>query len=194
MNEFWIKFAFHWLIGQFLVMSVLRWAEQGRFRARPASERLRLTQPRAFLAIAVAGLLGLAGVAWLGDRETLAPDSAIGVALIGLMALAILQIADHFMERYDLSAAGISFRGLLRRPGHVQWAEVERIQYSRMLLWFVLHVRGGRRLRVSVMLAGIPEFARHLLRHAPAAAIGPDVRPILESSARGAPPSLLGPR
>ncbi|MEZ5652539.1 MAG: hypothetical protein R3E87_18525 [Burkholderiaceae bacterium] len=192
MNEFWINLAFHCVLGQFAVMSIIRWAERGRFSARPANQRYQLRQPRPFLFIAMAGFVVLAGFALFGDIGRIGGNRWLSAALFGLMALSLVLIAGYCVERYHLSVRGLGYQGLLLPRGDLEWSCIDRVEYSRPMMWFVLRARDGRVLRISAMLAGVPEFARHLMQHAPGASITPAARQVLEASARGAPPTLLG--
>lgn len=60
------------------------------------------------------------------------------------------------------------------------------------LKWFRLETRSGKVARVSAMLIGLPDFARLVLRYAPADAIEPDTLPVLRATAEGNPPPIWG--
>lgn len=62
--------------------------------------------------------------------------------------------------------------------------------YAPAMKWFRLETRSGDVARLSVMLMGLPAFAQVLLAHAPAEAIAPETRAILEATAAGDPPSV----
>ena len=65
-----------------------------------------------------------------------------------------------------------------------------RIQYSRSAKWFRLITNNGEVVRVSVMLVGLPEFARAVLDEVPPEKIDTGSKSVLEQTAAGHPPSL----
>ena len=56
--------------------------------------------------------------------------------------------------------------------------------------WFRLEARDGALVRLSVMLMGLPELTRAILAQAPPSAVDANMRPILEATAHGHPPSV----
>ena len=65
-----------------------------------------------------------------------------------------------------------------------------RIQYSQSAKWFRLITNNGEVVRVSVMLVGLPEFARAVLDEVPPEKIDTGSKSVLEQTAAGHPPSL----
>jgi len=72
----------------------------------------------------------------------------------------------------------------------VYWREIVRIEYAEGMKWFVLHLRDGRRIRLSVMLLGLPEAAQALLIHACGAEVDDESLDVLTATAAGHPPPI----
>lgn len=78
------------------------------------------------------------------------------------------------------------------RRGHLRWLEVSKLRFAPVMKWFVLEAQDGRKVRVSAMLLGLPEFAQAVLAHVPVEAIEPGTLQILQETSRGQPPSVWG--
>jgi hypothetical protein len=64
------------------------------------------------------------------------------------------------------------------------------VRYAPVLKWFRLETRSGDVARISVMLMGLPAFARLLLEDAPEDAIDSGTLRILQATAEGKLPSV----
>ncbi len=68
------------------------------------------------------------------------------------------------------------YRPLVSKPGFFRWTDVTRVRYARSLKWFRTETADGAVVRVSIMLTGLPEFARAMLDEVSAARIDADTR------------------
>ena len=100
----------------------------------------------------------------------------------------------YFTDRHYLSGEGIRHSRWmgLRGPGFMRWDEVRRVSYSSTWKWFVLEAGDGRKARVSAVMMGLPEFARHVLQHVPEWAVEPETRGMLRQVAGGNLPPVWG--
>jgi hypothetical protein len=64
------------------------------------------------------------------------------------------------------------------------------VQYAPAMKWFRLETRAGSVARISIMMMGLPEFARVLLKSAPQAVIDAQTLDVLQATAAGHPPSV----
>jgi hypothetical protein len=109
---------------------------------------------------------------------------------LGFAALSLFVAADYFLVKHDVSDEGMSSRRLTGRRGSFKWTEVATVRYAPAMKWFRLGTQSGNVARVSVMLSGLPEFARLVLAHVPPSAIEPHTLPVLQATADGQPPSV----
>lgn len=110
----------------------------------------------------------------------------------GFAVTSMFIILDYFMARHWVSSEGIRYRKLLGTKHELRWGELQRVYFSPGMKWFVLEGGNGSRARISVMLRGLPEFARLLMRHAPPEVIEPETLSVLRETAVGRPPSVWG--
>jgi hypothetical protein len=88
--------------------------------------------------------------------------------------------------RFLIRPDGFSFRTAFTRSGFARWSDVRAIEWSSSASWFVISVDGGKRVRVSILVLGLDNFCRALLRNCPVE-LGPPTRAALERAAAGLP-------
>jgi PH (Pleckstrin Homology) domain-containing protein len=175
-----------------LMAIVMGWVAPSRHRARPVSEARRLVHPPSTLIIGLTVFAFFFGIAIVSNVYANKTATALTTAVfLGFAALALWLVVDYVVARHEVSDEGLSHRSLLGRRD-IKWAEVSSVRYSLAMKWFRLETRAGRIARVSVMLVGLPEFARLLLAKVPPGAIEPQTVPVLEATAAGEPPSVWG--
>ena len=109
----------------------------------------------------------------------------------GFALLSIPVVVDYFRVRHRLSDDGLAYRTLLTGTRkYLRWSDVRAVRYAPGMKWFRLETHSGDVARLSVMLMGLPEFARLVLEHAPENAIESRTRPVLQATADGHPPSV----
>ena len=108
---------------------------------------------------------------------------------VGLLSLTL--VLAFFTDKHEVSELGLHYTPILRiGMKHMDWAQVKSIRYARFLKWFAIKSSDGETARLSVMLMGLPEFARLALLHAPADALDERTKEILRVTAEGNPPSV----
>lgn len=176
--------------GVVLTGAILAWL--GRSRLRPAGENdERLRHPPGLLWIGLACFAffgGLAVVSNVYANETTTWWTTL--IFVGFTLLATLLIAEYCNVEHHLDDDGLHFRGLTGRRLYLRWSEIEQVSYGDLAKWFVLRARDGRVARISILLRGLPLFARKLLRHAPAGSIDSASRALLRKIERGRLPPL----
>jgi hypothetical protein len=96
----------------------------------------------------------------------------------------------YFIECHEVSDAGLDYRSFAGVRKHLQWSDLRAVQYAPAMKWFRLETRSGTVARISIMMMGLPEFARVLLQSAPQAAIDAKTLEVLRATASGHPPSV----
>jgi len=100
-------------------------------------------------------------------------------------------VVDYFIAKHEVSAEGRFYRKLVvGTTKHLRWSDVRAVRYSPLVKWFRLETRSGDVAGISVMLTGLPDFARLLLAHAPRGAVDADTLHVLHATAEGNPPSV----
>jgi hypothetical protein len=101
-------------------------------------------------------------------------------------------VADYCFARHEVSDDGMEYGRMFGQRGSFRWSDVKRVRYGAGMKWFTIDLQSGKRVRVSAMLYGLPEFAQLLLDHVPAALIDEPARAVLTATADGSPPSIWG--
>lgn len=162
-------------------------------RARSAEEATTLSHPLSTLIMGLSCFGFFAAIAVISNvvpnKTTTWWTTAI---FVGFAALSTPMILDYFMANHRVSSEGLSCRKMIGTTHYLRWEELQRVHYSPVMKWFVLKGSNGSVARISVMLVGLPEFARLLLEHAPVDAIEPAALPVLQATANGNPPSVWG--
>jgi len=115
--------------------------------------------------------------------------------VLGLVALGVVfsgLALECLIARHDIDERGFASHTLLKRRGHTPWAEVTRVRYWAPSKVFVLDLRDRTTVRLSVLLSGLPTFARAVMLGAPQADIDRPTRLVLDRTARGTLPTFEG--
>jgi len=178
-----------WLIIMSLVMGWLGWS---RTRPRPLTEPGRLVQPVSMLILGVVcsafffGILILFAIFPNGTMTWWAFASFAGFGLISTSF-----VLAYYTDKHGVDEHALTYTPLFRwRRKRMDWSDVSFIRYSHVLKWFVLRSRNGDVARLSVMLMGLPEFARLALQHSPPDALDEATADILRASAEGKLPPV----
>jgi hypothetical protein len=118
-------------------------------------------------------------------------SAAISLVFVGFALLGVPVIAEYFRASHRLEPGGLRYRTLFQK-GVLQWNDVTRVRYSPAAMWFRIDTAQGQVVRLSVMLMGLPDFARTIMQEVSPAKIDSDTAAILEQTASGAPPSVWG--
>lgn len=193
MNEPWWASAVQWTVWGILMALVMGWVARSRLKARPQADSRRLVHPPSTLIIGLVVFVFFAGIAVVSNVFASKTTTWWTTAtFIGFALLSLLMVADYFLARHEISENGLSYGSLTGRRGYLMWSDLRRVTYAPVMKWFRLETQSGAVARISVMLIGLPEFARLLLAHAPAGAIAPEASSVLEATAAGNPPPVWG--
>jgi hypothetical protein len=100
-------------------------------------------------------------------------------------SLGALIFVGALVERHSISAEGVSSRTMFGIGKVATWAEISKAGYNPGMQWFYLRTTGGKVLRLSAMLVGLPKFAEMSLAHLPPSAVDPELRSLLRLIAEG---------
>jgi hypothetical protein len=114
------------------------------------------------------------------------PFSSVFV-FIGFPVAGTLCATMYFRVRYALVPGGMRCQPMWRRKSSLSWAEVTRLRflYPSHQRYFCIDTAGDKPVKLSLMLTGLPEFARTVLAQVPAAAIDDETRYALEQLKAG---------
>jgi hypothetical protein len=184
----WIQWAL-WSVVMALVMG---WIGRSRFRARSRAETRTLRHPPSTLILGLVCFGFFAGIAIVSNVYRNSTTTWWTTAtFVGFALLSSLMIVDYVMARHEVSDEGLAYRSLLiGTRKYLRWSDLRSVRYAPGMKWFRLETRAGGVARISVMLMGLPEFARLLLEHAPGDAVEAGARPVLQATAEGQPPSV----
>lgn len=189
----WWSVAIQWALWAIVMTIVMGWLGKSRFRQRRAEELGTLRHPKSTL---IVGLVCFGFFAAL-TVFTIVTDNKTATwwttaIFAALAAMSVPPVLDYFMAKHRVSGDGLQYRKMLGRTGFVEWISVRNVRYDFMMKWFRLETNCGEVVRVSVMLMGLPEFARALLNGAPNESMDDVTRGILLATAKGNPPSPWG--
>jgi hypothetical protein len=184
--------ALQWGFWGVVMALVMGWLGRSRFRARPTSDARKLAHPPSTLIVGLICFGFFAGIAIVSNvfpnKTTTWWTTAV---FFGFALLSAPMVIDYFMAKHEVSDEGLSYRQLLvGARKYLRWSDLRVVRYAPVMKWFRLETRSGEVARISVMLMGLPEFARVLLEHAPGGAVESGTLPILQATAQGNPPSV----
>lgn len=189
----WWAAVIQWTLWALAMTIVMSWLGKSRFRQRRPEELGTLRHPKSTLIIGVVcfgGCAALTVITGVTDDKTVAWCMTAMFAAFTVTSAAML--LEYFMAKHQVSTEGLHYRKLLGKAGFVEWANVRNIHYGATLKWFRLETSTGEVVRFSIMLMGLPEFARALPEGAPKESMDEQTREILLSTAQGNPPLLWG--
>jgi hypothetical protein len=170
---------------------VMGWLGRSRLRTRPASQAPYLTHPPSTLVIGLACLILFAGLAvasnvFANETTTWWTTSIF----VGFALLSVPMVSGFFLQQHHVSEEGLAYRTFIGTGKYLRWSDLKTVRYGSQMKWFRLETRSGTVARVSVMLMGLPEFARLLLQSTPEGSIDSPTLAVLRATAAGNPPSV----
>lgn len=184
----WWVYPFEAILWLGAMTTVMGWL--ARSRVAPANTPVHeLRYPKTIL---IVGLFGLSLMVGFAVFAPFTEPPHLWLIWLGLFAFAVpcvYLIVDYAIAVFRIVPEGIEFRVPLQGRGSMRWDEIERVTWSDSMKWFVLR-DAHRKLRVPATLYGLPQLARALLEHVPAAPISDDARELLRAAAAGSPPSV----
>jgi hypothetical protein len=187
-HEWWLPVLKHaaWIVAMMLVMG---WIARSRIKGQKDLDGGALKPPKSMPIIGGVLFLLFSGMAVHSNVYRAATWGTTAV-LLGIAAMSLLLVLEYIVDRHRVSESGMDYRRLSGRRRDLRWADLRSVRYSPFMRWFRLETAGGEVARISAMLAGLPEFAHLLLRHAPAESIDEETMVILRATAAGNPPDV----
>jgi hypothetical protein len=181
-----------WAVWSLVMILVMGWIGRSRFRARSTAETRTLRHPPSTLILGLACFGFFAGIAVVSNVYRNSTTTWWTTSIfVGFALLSALMLLDYVRAKHEVSDEGLAYRSLfIGTRKYLRWSELRAVRYAPVMKWFRLETRSGGVARISVMLMGLPEFARLLLEHAPRGAIESGTRPVLQATAEGQPPSV----
>jgi hypothetical protein len=171
--------------------AVMGWLGRTRLKRRNAAESRRLVHPLSTLIIGAVCFAVFAALTVLSNVYSNETTTWWTTAtFVGLALLAVPMIAMYFIEDHEVSETGLAFTTLLGARRSMRWEEVKSFRYAPLMKWFRVEADSGNVARISIMLMGLPEFARVALAHVPPGAVEASTLEILRATAEGNPPSI----
>jgi hypothetical protein len=127
--------------------------------------------------------------------DTVTPSAAKFTAdgwrsVLGFALLSVPIITSYFIDKHEASESGLVFTTMLGASKCVRWEEVKSLRYAPLMKWFHVEANSGEVPRISIMLMGLPEFARLALARVPPSAIQTSTLEVLRATADGNPPAV----
>ena len=184
--------ALQWALWALLMVVVMGWVGRSRLRGRRASDAPTLVHPPSTVIVGLVCFGFFAGIAVASNvfrnKTTTWWTTTV---FVGFALLSAAMVIDYFIAKHEVSAEGLFYRKLVvGTTKYLRWSDLRAVRYSPQMKWFRLETRSGDVARISVMLTGLPVFARLLLAHAPGGAVDADTLHVLEATAEGNPPSV----
>jgi len=194
MQDTWWQSLVRWTLWGAAMALIMGWVSRNRLKPRPEDEARLLRHPISTLVIGVVGTVFFFGLAiisnTIGQNRTATVWTTLCFVGLGLMSAPM--ILDYVHGRHQVSEDAIAYGRLFGRRGVMRWADVRRIRFSPGMKWFVLEDQQRTRVRISVMLMGLPEFARLALARVPPEALDDRARTLLTETSLGRPPRVWG--
>ena len=181
-----------WAIAWVATMTVVMgWLARGRLRPPLRThDGFVLRYSGRYLALGLVCTLVFLGFALLAlySGSSNADKIKLSLAFIAFSMLGWVLVAGYFIESHEVDSEGIRYRSTFGRRGFVAWSHVSAVGYSHLWKWFILR-GGGKTIRFSAYLTGLPELARALAQYAPDAVTDAQAKEVLTATAAGNPPS-----
>jgi hypothetical protein len=189
-HPLWVSII-QWALVLGLLAGAMGWISRARMKPATASGETIMTYPRSVLVLALFCVVisgGLVSLIFIVPARN-APFWAMVPLVVSALA-SLHWLADSWIARYRLSEEGFRYVSLYRGERLFRWNDLQRLKYAPNLRWFVLRNSQGQVARISIMMTGLPMFARLLMERARNVNIDAAAVPILKRAASGEPPSL----
>jgi hypothetical protein len=189
----WWGTTIQWSLWAVAMTLVMGWLGKSRHRPRPTADQRVLAHPPSTLIMGLVCFVFFAGIAVVSNvfaNKTTTWWTTAG--FLGFALLSVPMISDYFIARHKVSEEGMAYRKITGAAKYLRWSELRAVRYTPTMKWFRLETQSGDVARISVMLMGLPEFARLVLAHAPQQTIDDETLPVLQATANDQPPSVWG--
>jgi len=177
----------HWLFygtPLLLLAVLLRWIARDPLRRPALGGTTRVGYGPVLVLLGFGGsvfAIGLAIAVLAGPAPADATEWVGTLAMPLLVMLPLYLLAASVLVQCRVSAAGIEYRLVSGRRGRSGWLALRRVGYHARMNAFRLDLDDGTRIDVSILMRGVPGFARLVLAHVPHDRIDADAREILAS-------------
>ena len=189
-RPFWASII-QWTLWALIMAGLAGWLARGR-RKRVVSEgQTVMVYPLVALGLAIFCVvfsLALVVFSSMAPRDN-APWWAIAIFAV-MLAGSLHMLVDCVVGRYALTEEGLRYVGVFTGVRLFKWTDLKSLKYAPAMHWFKLVDSEGQVARISVMMTGLPEFARLLMERARHVDIDAATVPILTQTAKGDPPSV----
>ena len=181
--------ALQWIVIFVLTSMAVGWLERSRNRTTATRTPDSLYHPPSTLILGLVTGEFFAGIAVVSYLYSGTLRVSLGFLIFALVGG--LFIVEYIRVQHELGPGGMRYRKVFGNGGNFLWQDVVSVKYSRSAKWFRIVTASGEVIKVSAMLAGLPQFARAVL-----AGVDPDkfddtTRVVLEQTATGFPPPLM---
>jgi hypothetical protein len=187
----WWVTAIQWSLWGVAMAAIMGWLGRNRLKRRAESDSHRLVHP---LSTLIVGAVGFGFFVALAVLSNLYPNETATwwttTIFLGLALLSVPIVMAYFIDKHDVSESGLVFTTLLGARKSMRWEEVRSLRYGPVMKWFVVEANTGEVARISIMLMGLPEFARLALARVPVGAVQAPTLEVLRATAGGNPPSI----
>jgi len=192
MQESW--HLLQWPIWGLVMALTMRWLAKSRSgRSSATGPKVGvLVHPKSTLIVGIVITAFFLSIAVISNTVAKNSSTTLWTTLVfvGFGLLSALMIADYFFGRHLVILDGLEYGGMFGRRGVARRGQVRSVSYSPRMKWFVLSLDSGRKVRVSAMLVGLPEFARLVLLGVPQDRIDGRTLHVLRNTAEGRLPDL----
>jgi hypothetical protein len=180
-----------WTLWFALMAGIYHVLDRARMKSAKSGDDTVMTYPRSAVVLSVIFLLLFAALTALIFFAPAGNSTGWAKVILALLLLATLHMTvDCFIGRYTLSDEGLRYVNVFSGERMFRWDELSSLKYAPHMRWFVLTSSQGHVARISVMMTGLPAFARLLMERARNVSIDPATIPILKQTARGELPSM----
>lgn len=192
-RPWWIP-VLQWALWLVVMASVMAWVGRSRSRTRPQSGTRRLEPPTSILVLGLIGVVFFGGITVISNTIGRNRTTTIWTTLTFLVfALASsTMVLEYFFGRHRVSELGMEHRSMFGRRRPFAWSDVREVRYNTLMKWFAIGLHSGSTVRVSAMVAGLPELARLLLEHVPRSAFDDQTFETLCETEQGRLPEVWG--
>ena len=177
-----------WVILMALIMG---WLARSRLAPHPGQTPGVLRYPRSFFVVSWVCFGFFVAAAMLSSIfPGKAGPAIVPLIFLGFSLIPIPAIAEFHRVWFRLEADGMSYGRWFGNPRVLHWSHVTEVRYSESLKEFRIEAGDAAKVRVSVMLSGLPEFAETVLREVPEFCMDRETRRVLGRTARGHPPAI----
>lgn len=187
----WWMTVVQWTVWALIMSAVMGWLGRSRLKERPTAETRVMRHPTSTLIV---------GVVCVGFFAAMAVVSAVSIdgggtwwitlIFVGFALMSLPMLLDYFIARHEVTEEGLRYRKLNGARKFMRWSDVRQVRYAATMKWFRVESTSGEVARLSVMLMGLPEFARVLLDRVPDGVVQSGTESVLQATAEGRPPSM----